>query len=139
MLFLQWRAFKTQLVMDKTLNIAVHIDINSSPERIWSVLTEPSHIAKYLYGTRTTTDWKVGSEIRFEGKYQGVAYCDKGVVVENNKPFFLSYQYYSSFSGLEDKIENYSLVIYKIERIDAIQTRLSWIQEGFANEENRDH
>jgi uncharacterized protein YndB with AHSA1/START domain len=36
--------------------------INASPSRVWDALTNPSMIEKYLFGTKVTSDWKVGSK-----------------------------------------------------------------------------
>jgi uncharacterized protein YndB with AHSA1/START domain len=43
--------------------------INSSPEKVWDVLTNPTIISEYLYGAETITDWKVGSQISFVIKF----------------------------------------------------------------------
>ncbi|HEY5584194.1 MAG TPA: SRPBCC domain-containing protein [Ruminiclostridium sp.] len=59
------------------------IEINAEPSRVWDVLTDPKIISEYLYGTETITDWKVESEIIFQGEFKGQKYRDMGVIKDN--------------------------------------------------------
>lgn len=125
--------------MDQTLEVSESIIVNASADKVWNALTDPSLIKDYLFGTETITDWQVGSEIIFQGVYGEHSYRDKGVIKENRKNERLSYSYWSGFSGLEDKPENYSLVTYNVERVDDTQTKFTWIQKGFADKERYEH
>ena len=69
---------------------------------------------------------KVGSSIIYQGEYNGHQYKDKGNVIESAENKVLSYNYWSDFSGLEDKPENYSLVTYKIENITESKVKFTW-------------
>ena len=51
---------------------------------------------------------------------------------------FLQYNYWSSFSGLEDNLSNYSIVTYQLEASNH-QTILTLTQKGFANEKALEH
>lgn len=113
------------------------IEINVEVARVWEVLTNPKFIQEYLYGTETITDWKVGSEILFQGEYNGQKYVDMGVILETVVNELLSYSYWTSFSGLENKPENSSVITYILDAIDPKKTRFTWIQKGHASEENR--
>ncbi len=104
--------------MDKNLIASSNINIQSTPEKVWEVLTNPEKIKEYLFGTEVVTDWNIGSPIVFQGEYDGQQYKDKGNVIENMRNELLQYDYWSGFSGLVDKSENYSLVTYKIEKLD---------------------
>lgn len=53
--------------------------------------------------------------------------------------YILKYDYWSGFSGLEDKPENYSIVTYSIEKIYDNQVKFTQTQLGFANEEGQKH
>ncbi|MBD77849.1 MAG: ATPase [Crocinitomicaceae bacterium] len=124
--------------MIKDLKVIENIKINSTPEQIWNALTNPEKIKVYLFGTETITDWKEGSSIVFQGEYQGHQYKDKGNVLGNKKNRFLQYNYWSGFSGLEDKPENYSIISLDLkENEDHVE--LTWTQEGFATEEGHKH
>ena len=125
--------------MKHDLTISRSIDIAAAPAKVWDALTNPAIIKEYLFGTETITDWKIGSPIIFQGEYEGQQYRDKGFVVENMPDKYLSYHYWSGFSGLEDKPENYSLVTYTLTPKDDHTTTFTWTQKGFANEESLKH
>jgi len=121
------------------LKVSESVEINASPEKVWAVLTTPELIKEYLFGTETITDWKVGSEIIFQGEYQGQKYKDKGVIKEYTLHKRIRYSYWSGFSGLEDKPENYSIITYDLVSRNGRQTTFTWSQSGFANEEGQQH
>ena len=121
--------------MNNNLIVSESIEVNASPEKVWLALTTPEIIKDYLYGTETITDWKVDSEIIFQGEYEGKHYRDKGVILENDVEEKLSYSYWSGFSGTEDKPENYSTVTYTLEKKDNDHTVFTWEQKGFPTEE----
>jgi uncharacterized protein YndB with AHSA1/START domain len=125
--------------MNKNLKVSKSIEINASAKAVWEALTDPDKIKVYLYGTETITDWQVGSPIIFQGEYDGNQYKDKGNVLENTPGKTLKYEYWSGFSGLEDKPENYSILTYLIESLADNQTKFTWAQEGFANEDGQQH
>lgn len=125
--------------MDKSLIATSSIQIKSSPEKIWNVLTNPEKIKNYLFGTEVKTDWKKGSPMTFSGEYEGHKYEDKGNVIESKPNELLKYNYWSGFSGLEDKPENYSLVSYKIKKMDDKNFEFTWHQQGFSSEEGKCH
>ena len=125
--------------MNKNLVASSNIRIQSTPEKVWDVLINPEKIKKYLFGTEVLTDWKIGSPIVFQGEYDGQQYKDKGNVIENKKNELLKYDYWSGFSGLEDKPENYSLVTYKIKNLDDNSVDFTWHQQGFSSEEGQKH
>lgn len=124
--------------MNKELTITTSIKINSNKVKVWDALTNPEKIKIYLFGTETLTDWKTGSEIVFQGEYKGHQYKDKGTILDIKQDELLQYTYWSSFSGLEDKPENYSLVSYKLETANG-KTLLTLTQTGFANEDAQQH
>jgi len=125
--------------MDKNLIATQSIEINTKAEKVWEVLTNPEKIKIYLFGTETITDWRIGSSIIFQGEYNGHQYKDKGNVLENTENKNLSYNYWSGFSGLEDKTENYSLVTYNIKEIAENKVKFTWTQKGFANKDGQCH
>src|SRR5450631_2104823 len=100
--------------MNHDLIVVKGILINAPKEKVWNALTNPEIIKEYLFGTETITDWNVGSDVIFQGEYNGIKYRDKGVVQNNVLNEVLSYRYWSAFSGEEDKPENYSLVTYTL-------------------------
>ena len=128
--------------MRHDLIVSGSIDIHAAPAKVWDALTNPEIIKKYLFSTETITTWKVGSEIIFQGDYgenKEHKYRDKGVIMQNVLNQLLSYSYWSGFSGLEDKPENYSLVIYSLKSDDDKKTTFTWTQKGYATEEGYQH
>ncbi|MFZ0390099.1 MAG: SRPBCC domain-containing protein [Calditrichia bacterium] len=125
-------------MMNKNLTVSKTVEINAGQEVVWDALTNPAKIKEYFFGTETTSAWKQGSEIIFKGKYQGKSYRDKGIIREIKPGSFLQYNYWSHFSGLEDKAENYSLVTYRL-RQESGKTILTVTQTGFAKEDGFRH
>ena len=127
-------------MLDNSLRVEKSILIYASRTKIWKSLTDPSLIKEYLFGTETITDWKVGSDLIFQGEWQGQTYKDKGHILEITQEQILKYDYWSGFSGLEDLPENYSLVTYTMEdEDDGEGIHLIVTQRGFASKENQEH
>jgi uncharacterized protein YndB with AHSA1/START domain len=124
--------------MNMDLSIEKSIDIRADKLKVWDALTNPEKIKIYLFGTETLTDWQIGSEIIFEGEYQGQRYRDKGVIIDIKPGELLCYSYWSSFSGLVDKPENYSIVSYALND-NGTNTRLTITQAGFTSEQACQH
>jgi uncharacterized protein YndB with AHSA1/START domain len=120
------------------IKVEVQIDINSEPAKVWDALVNPEIIKQYLFGTNTITDWKVGSPIVFQGVWEGVEYKDKGTILEFIPEQKLKYDYWSSFSPLEDKPENYQQITFLLERIGEL-TKLTLIQENINDKATKEH
>ena len=125
--------------MNSDLIVSKNIEILANADKVWDALINPEKIKIYLFGTETISDWKIGSTIIFQGEYDGHKYKDKGNVLENSRNKKLKYNYWSGFSGLEDKTENYSIITYLIEELSKGRVKLTWTQEGFANEDGKQH
>lgn len=125
--------------MRQDLTVAKSVTINASREKVWHCLTTPAIIKEYLFGTETVTDWQEGSEIIFQGEYNGQQYRDHGHILENLPGEKLIYSYWSGFSGLEDQPENYSTITYTLAAKGDNSTEFTWTQQGFANEEVHNH
>lgn len=124
--------------MNKDLIIRKTILLNASRSKIWKILTTPEMIKQFLFGTEVVTDWKIGSEIIFQGDWEGKKYRDKGIIQKFDAEKQLQYTYWSGFSGLEDKEENYSLVTFELND-DTKATTFTVSQQGFASEAMQDH
>jgi uncharacterized protein YndB with AHSA1/START domain len=127
--------------MNHTLTVSESVAIHATPERVWKALTTPALIAKYLFGTETITDWKVGSPIVFQGSYgenKEHHYRDHGVIRSCVPGSTLAYTYWSGFSGLPDAPENYAVITYTLEPRGG-ETLFTWTQQGFPNEERYQH
>lgn len=125
--------------MRHDLAVSGTIQVNADASKVWEALTNPAIIKEYLFGTETVTDWKVGSEVAFQGEYNGTKYRDHGIILENVFHEKISYTYWSAFFGVEDKPENYSIVTYTVKPISNNVTELGWTMKGYATEEGYNH
>jgi uncharacterized protein YndB with AHSA1/START domain len=88
--------------------------INAPVEKVWDALTNPDIVKQYFFGTNLITNWETGSNIVFQGEWEGQKYEDKGQILEYTHLKKAAYTYLSSWSGKEDKPENYLWVCYEV-------------------------
>jgi uncharacterized protein YndB with AHSA1/START domain len=127
-----------QTATQKGLSLTTSVDIKVSPSRVWDAITKPELIKKYFFGTDTTSDFKKGSPIIYRGVWEGKSYEDKGTILEVEKEKILKHNYWSSFSGTEDTLENYANITYKLSP-HAGGTILSITQDNIKTEEAKAH
>jgi uncharacterized protein YndB with AHSA1/START domain/DNA-binding transcriptional ArsR family regulator len=114
--------------------------INTTPERLWQALTEPSVLERY-WGTTFETDWKPGSPMAWH--HQGVTIADPEQVVLEAEPHRrLSYSWHSFTPELADRFgwddefraklasEPRSKVTFEIEPVDGL-VKLTVIHDDF--------
>jgi uncharacterized protein YndB with AHSA1/START domain len=124
--------------MNHQLEVKKSIEITASLMDVWNALTDRETIKKYFFGTEAISDWEEGSSLLFRGAWEGKSYEDKGTILEAIPGEMLKYDYWSGFSGLEDKPENYSVVTYTLEQ--AVDGTILYLkQKGFAGEEAKAH
>jgi uncharacterized protein YndB with AHSA1/START domain len=92
--------------------------VHATREKIWSAIIDPDLVEKYFFGTRLSTDWKVGSTMEFQGEWQGQPYKDLGTVMTIDPPSNLSFSYWSSLSGNADRPELRQIIRYALEEAD---------------------
>ena len=124
--------------MNNTFVAKATITINAPAARVWDALTQPELIKRYLFGTQVTTDWQVGSQIVYEGTWEGKAYSDKGKVLQVEPGKLLVSTFWSSLSGLPDVPENYQTVHYELSA-ESSGTRLTVLQDNNATQEDANH
>ena len=121
-----------------TYSSTASIVINASREKVWAALTQPEIVKQYFFGTDLDTTWEAGSPIFFRGEWEGKPYEDKGTALEYIPLETLSYNYWSSFSGLEDKQELYQIIRFDLSDI-AGGTEVTITQSNVATQETADH
>ena len=124
--------------MENSLIVEVSIRIQASKASVWKALTDPEQIKRYFFGTEAVSDWKVGSSITFSGMWEGKPYMDKGTILQLETEKILKYNYWSSFSGTEDKPENYANIVYSLEEKNG-KTVFSILQDGIKTKEAHAH
>jgi uncharacterized protein YndB with AHSA1/START domain len=124
--------------MNEKLIAKATITINAPANRVWDALTRPELVRQYLFGTEVTSDWQVGSPIRYKGVWQGKPYEDKGKVVQVEPGKLLVSTYWSPLAGLADTPDNYKTVRYELSQAGEA-TRLSVTQDNNDTEEEANH
>lgn len=114
------------------------ITVNAPASRVWDALTLPDLIKQYLFGTKVTTDWRVGSPITYTGTWEGKTYEDKGKILQIEPGRLLVSTFWSALSGLPDLPENYKTVRYELST-DGSGTRLTITQDNNADQEEANH
>ena len=121
-----------------SFKVEKEIKISSTSQQVWSVLTDPSHIKEYLFGTEAISEWKEGSDLVFQGVYDGHSYKDKGVILKWQPYQLFQYTYLAQFSGLDDQPKNYHIVTYNLTEVNGF-TILKLTQENIHNEQAMKH
>src|SRR6266498_57440 len=93
------------------------ITIYAPAAKVWKTLTNPESIKEWLTENGTTSilsDWKIGSPILFRGTWHKIKYEDKGIILQFEPETILAYSYWSKFSKLPDRLENYSVIEFRL-------------------------
>ncbi len=114
------------------------IEIKTDIRTVWHALIDPEIIKEYLFGTETSSDWKVGSRISFKGVWDGKPYEDGGIITAIEPEETFKYTYWSSMSGTPDVEENYANISYDLEELES-GVRLTISQDNIQTEEARAH
>ena len=114
------------------------VDISASPSQVWQALTDPSLIAKYMFGSQVETDWQPGSPITWKGEYEGKSYEDKGEIVAVEPERRLELTHFSPLTGQEDKPENYHSLAYELDE-QGDKVHLTLRQDNAGSEEEAEH
>ena len=91
--------------------------IKTTPERLWTALTEPEFTRKYWYGVTQESDWKPGSAWKMVFKDGRVA--DTGEIVEIDPPKRMVIKWRNEFRP-ELKEEGYSRCVIEIEKMEDV-------------------
>ena len=92
----------------------VKTTVNASPTAVWKALTTSSTLKQFFFGSDISTDWRVGSAIRFKGAWKGKPYEDKGNIQAFDVGKRLAFTHWSPLSGMDDKPENYHIVTFDL-------------------------
>jgi uncharacterized protein YndB with AHSA1/START domain len=89
--------------------------IRTTPEQLWSALTNPDLMKQYWFGMHQESDWKPGSPWRLVFADGRIA--DTGEIVEVDKPKRLVIKWRNEFRP-ELKSEGHALCTYELEAMN---------------------
>ncbi|MBT31420.1 MAG: ATPase [Thalassobius sp.] len=90
--------------------------INVPIEEIWDALINPEKIKQYMYGTKSTSNWKEGSKIEWEGELDGKTFEEKGVILLMIPETMLQYNRYRLSSKLNDTADNFKTITIELTK-----------------------
>lgn len=90
------------------------IIVNATPSQIWSAITTPESVKKFMFGVDVVSDWQQGGSLIYKGEWDGNTFEDHGTILEIKPGKLLKTTYFSGSSGLADKPENYNVVTYEL-------------------------
>jgi uncharacterized protein YndB with AHSA1/START domain len=113
-------------------------EIEAPPSRVWTALTDPDEIEKYMFGARVVTDWTPGKPIAWRGEVDGKPYEDKGKILEFEPERRLRVTHFSPLSGDEDTPANYHTLTFELEAAGE-GTRVALRQDNNSTAEAAEH
>jgi uncharacterized protein YndB with AHSA1/START domain len=114
------------------------VTIEAPPSRVWRALIDPAEIRQYMFGSEVTSDFRVGSEIRYAGEYEGKKYEDHGDILEVTPNELLRSTHFSPLSGAPDIPENYHTITYRLRDVGG-STELTLTQDNNGSDEEAAH
>ncbi len=92
------------------------IEIIAPAAAVWDWLINPEKTGRYMFGCRTVSDWKPGSDLLWQGSYEGQEMVFvKGHIVAIQAPVRLEYTVFDpNNTAMADVPENYLNVCYTL-------------------------
>jgi uncharacterized protein YndB with AHSA1/START domain len=112
--------------------------INAPPSEVWRALTDPDLMKQWMAEPEMrigiATDWKVGSPIIVKGHHNNVDFENKGTVLQFEPHSILRHSHLSSLARLPDKVENYTVIEFRLTRTEENSTSLNVRISNFPSE-----
>jgi uncharacterized protein YndB with AHSA1/START domain len=103
--------------------------IRTTPEKLWSALTDPKFTRQYWFGMNPESDWKVGSPWRIVFPDGRVA--DTGEIMESDLPKRLVIGKWQNQFRPELKAEGYTRGTMELESVGkAVKLTITHVAEG---------
>lgn len=116
--------------------IEKNIRIHASLSVVWSYLTIPEFILLWMgdpeMDIEIVTDWKTGSPFIVKG-FHHISFENQGNILQLEPESVFQYSHLSSFSGLPDEAENYTIITFRLKQLNE-QTELTVEAENFPTE-----
>jgi uncharacterized protein YndB with AHSA1/START domain/DNA-binding transcriptional ArsR family regulator len=125
---------KPETAESKSMERVFEIYIKTTPERLWSAITDPAIRAKYNFGCGAYSDWKPGSKVELRAEnFEGL--LGEGEVLEAEPPRRLVHTLLAHFSP-EAEAEGCSRVTWEIEPVGD-SCRLTLVHDQMRADANR--
>lgn len=118
------------------LTVQKVIQINASPIAVFDAISDPNKIVQYYPVDAVRSDSRSGGQIIFEGKVDGHAFTDYGVIDIFVPPCEFGYSYWSDNHGTERLPENHMTIRYLLSGTEQ-GTRLILEHKNLLTEERR--
>lgn len=97
--------------------------IRTTPERLWSALTDPNEMKEYWFGMHIKTEWKTGAE--WQMVFPDGRVADTGQILECDRPKRIRLKWQNEFRP-ELKAEGFSLCTMELEPMgDAVRLTIT--------------
>ena len=113
-------------------------EISASADAVWAALVDPDAIAEYMFGSRVTSDWAVGSTIVYAGEWEGKPYEDHGRILDLKPGRLMRTTHFSPLTGKQDIPENYHTLTWTLVEHDGATT-VTLTQDNNETEEAAKH
>jgi uncharacterized protein YndB with AHSA1/START domain len=90
--------------------------IRTTPEKLWSALTDPIQMKEYWFGMQIKTEWKSGAE--WQMVFPDGRVADTGEILELERPKRIRLKWRNEFKP-ELKAEGFSLCTMELEPVGA--------------------
>ncbi len=110
--------------------------LKATHEDVWDSLTNPQKTKLYMFNCEAHSDWKIGSEIKWKGTFEGYESGEKGIILEFIQNQHLKYSSLDPNFGIEDIPKNYLHVSYSLKEVKG-KTELTTKIENFNNDPER--
>jgi uncharacterized protein YndB with AHSA1/START domain len=106
--------------MENKIKASATIEIEADSSKVWLVLTTPSLVKQFMLGMQPTSDWKEGSELRWQGRHEEKPDDNaRGKIVTMEAGSRLAYTFYYPGYGYPDKDEYYNLVSFVLLSLES--------------------
>ena len=113
-------------------------EISAPADAVWAALIDPAAIEKYMFGSRVTSEWAVGSTIVYAGEWEGKPYQDHGRILDLVPGRLMRSTHFSPLTGKQDIPENYHTLTWTLDEHDGATT-VTLTQDNNETEEAAQH
>jgi len=118
------------------ITVQKEIQIDANPMQVFDAISDPNKIVQYYPVDAVRSDNRSGGQIIFEGKVDGHAFTDYGVIDVFDPPREFRYSYWSDNHGTERLPENHMTIRYLLSGTEQ-GTRLILEHKNLLTEDRR--